>query len=77
MNTHFWGLLHLIRAVLPEMQKRRSGHLINISSIGGKICMPHLIPYGASKFALVGLSEGLRAEIAKDGIKVTTVEQAK
>jgi short-subunit dehydrogenase len=46
---------------------------VNIASIGGKIAVPHLLPYSASKFALVGLSEGLRAEVAKDGILVTTI----
>src|SRR5690349_17134153 len=47
--------------------------IVNISSIGGKVSVPHLVPYSASKFALVGLSKGLRAELMKDGIKVTTV----
>lgn len=46
---------------------------MNISSIGGKIAVPHLLPYSASKFALTGLSEGLRAELASDGFAVTTV----
>jgi len=73
MNTHFWGPLFTILEVLPEMRERRSGRIVNISSIGGKISVPHLLPYSASKFALVGLSEGLRAELAKDGIAVTTV----
>jgi short-subunit dehydrogenase len=49
------------------------GRIVNIASIGGKISVPHLLPYSASKFALVGLSEGLRAELAKDGILVTTI----
>src|SRR5947208_2088595 len=60
-------------AVLPEMQRRRSGRIVNITSIGGKLSVPHLVPYCASKFALVGFSEGLRAELLKDGIRVTTV----
>lgn len=46
---------------------------MNVSSIGGKVAIPHLVPYSASKFALTGLSEGLRAELRKDGIRVTTV----
>src|SRR4029453_14148176 len=49
------------------------GRIVNISSIGGKIGVPHLAPYCASKFALTGLSESLRAELARDGIYVTTV----
>lgn len=73
MNTHFWGPLYTSLAVLPEMRRRREGRIVNISSIGGKISVPHLVPYSASKFALVGLSEGMRAELLKDGVVVTTV----
>jgi NAD(P)-dependent dehydrogenase (short-subunit alcohol dehydrogenase family) len=73
MDTNFWGPLHAIRAVLPEMRRRHTGRIVNIASIGGMIAMPHLLPYSASKFALVGLSEGLRAELARDGILVTTI----
>jgi NAD(P)-dependent dehydrogenase (short-subunit alcohol dehydrogenase family) len=73
MDTNFWGPLHAIRAVLPEMRRRRTGRIVNIASIGGMIAMPHVLPYSASKFALVGLSEGLRAELARDGILVTTI----
>src|SRR6185369_13944533 len=73
MQAHFWGPLNTILAVLPAMRARKSGRIINISSIGGKVSVPHLVPYSASKFALVGLSKGLRAELMKDGIKVTTV----
>jgi NAD(P)-dependent dehydrogenase (short-subunit alcohol dehydrogenase family) len=73
MKVHFWGPLYTVLAVLPAMRQRREGRIVNISSIGGKVSMPHLLPYTASKFALVGLSEGLRAELAKDGIVVTTV----
>jgi short-subunit dehydrogenase len=73
MDVHFWGPLYTILAVLPAMCQRREGRIVNISSIGGKVSVPHLLPYSASKFALVGLSEGLRAELRKDGIVVTTV----
>ena len=73
MKTHFWGPLYTMLAVLPEMRARRAGRIVNISSIGGKIGIPHLAPYSASKHALVGLSSALRAELAKDGIVVTTV----
>ncbi|HEX5442169.1 MAG TPA: SDR family NAD(P)-dependent oxidoreductase [Pirellulales bacterium] len=73
LETHFWGPLHTILEVLPAMRRRGEGRIVNIASIGGKISVPHLLPYSASKFALVGLSEGLRAELAKDGVKVTTV----
>ena len=73
MRAHFYGPLNTILAVLPEMRERRDGRIVNISSIGGKIATPHLVPYSASKFALVGLSKGLNAELRKDGIVVTTV----
>jgi NAD(P)-dependent dehydrogenase (short-subunit alcohol dehydrogenase family) len=73
MKVHFWGPLYTTFAVLPSMRRRREGRIVNIASIGGKVSMPHLVPYNASKFALVGLSEGLRAELAKERIIVTTV----
>jgi short-subunit dehydrogenase len=55
------------------MRKRQSGRIVNISSIGGKISVPHLLPYSVGKFALSGFSEGLRAELARDNVYVTTV----
>lgn len=73
MNTHFWGALYMTLAVLPEMRRRKSGRIVNIASIGGKIAVPHLAPYSASKFALVGLSDALRSELMKDNVFVTTV----
>src|SRR5262249_52903527 len=73
MRTHFWGPVYTTMAVLSEMRYRGGGRIVNISSIGGKVSVPHLVPYCASKFALCGLSEGLRAELAKDNILVTTV----
>jgi short-subunit dehydrogenase len=73
MGTNFWGMLYPTLAVLPEMRKRRAGRIVNITSIGGKLGIPHLLPYSASKFAAVGFSQGLRAEVAADGVKVVTV----
>jgi NAD(P)-dependent dehydrogenase (short-subunit alcohol dehydrogenase family) len=73
MAVHFWGPLHMIMATLPHMRRTGGGRIVNIASIGGRVAVPHLVPYCASKFALVGLSDGLRAELAKDGILVTTV----
>ena len=73
MAVHFWGPLYTTLAVLPQMRRRRDGRVVNISSIGGKISVPHRVPYSASKFALTGLSEGLRAELMKDNVVVTTV----
>lgn len=73
MNTHFWGPLYMIVAALPHMRRQGAGRIVNIASIGGKISVPHLLPYSASKFALVGLSDGLHAELAAENIAVTTV----
>jgi NAD(P)-dependent dehydrogenase (short-subunit alcohol dehydrogenase family) len=73
MNTHFWGPLYMIVAALPHMRRQGHGRIVNISSIGGKISLPHLVPYSASKFALAGLSDGLRAELGQHNIVVTTV----
>ena len=73
MATHFWGPLHLMYEVLPAMRRRSFGRIVNIASIGGKIAVPHLAPYCASKFALVGLSDSVRAELSQHGIRVTTV----
>jgi NAD(P)-dependent dehydrogenase (short-subunit alcohol dehydrogenase family) len=73
MNVMFRGALHTTLAVLPYMKARGRGRIVNITSIGGKVAVPHLLPYGCAKFAHVALSEGLAAEVAKDGIRVTTI----
>jgi NAD(P)-dependent dehydrogenase (short-subunit alcohol dehydrogenase family) len=73
MATHFWGPLHLMLETTPIMRHRGFGRIVNISSIGGKVAVPHLAPYCASKFALIGLSDAVRAELERYGIRVTTV----
>ena len=73
MATHFWGPLHLILETAPVMRHRGFGRIVNIASIGGRMAVPHLAPYSASKFALVGLSDAVRAELDPHGIRVTTV----
>ncbi len=73
MNIMFWGIYNMTMAVLPQMVARKSGRIVNITSIGGKVSVPHLLAYSSAKFAAVGFSEGLHAELAKDGIVVTTV----
>jgi NAD(P)-dependent dehydrogenase (short-subunit alcohol dehydrogenase family) len=73
MATHFWGPLHFIQEVVPVMRHRRFGRIVNVSSIGGRVAVPHLGPYCASKFALTGLSDAMRAELDPYGIRVTTV----
>ena len=71
--TNFWGTLNPTLAVLPGMRERGAGRIVNITSIGGKVAVPHMLPYTCAKFAAVGLSEGLRAELADTGISVTTI----
>lgn len=73
MNIHFWAPYFTMQAVLPEMRERGEGRIVNIASIGGKVPVPHLVPYCASKFALVGLSSGMRSELVKENIYITTV----
>jgi NAD(P)-dependent dehydrogenase (short-subunit alcohol dehydrogenase family) len=73
LATHFWGPLYTMMGVLPDMRRRKEGRIVNISSIGGTISVPHLVPYCAGKFALAGLSEGVRAEALRDSVYVTTV----
>ena len=73
LATNFWGPFHLMEAVVPEMRAHGGGRIANVSSIGGLVAVPHLLPYVSSKFALTGLSLGLRAELAKDGIGVSTI----
>jgi short-subunit dehydrogenase len=73
MHTHFWGPLYMVIAALPFMRRQGEGRIVNVSSIGGKIAVPHLAPYCASKFALTGLSDSLRMELLRENILVTTV----
>src|SRR5438067_12281633 len=73
LNIYFWASLYTSLVVLPSMRQRRTGRIVNISSIGGKISVPHLLPYSVGKFALAGWSEGLRTEVAKENVSVTTV----
>ena len=73
MEVNFFAALHATYAVLPQMLERADGSIVNITSIGGKVAVPHLAPYSASKFAAVGFSEALHAELKSKGIRVTTV----
>ncbi|MBW3541616.1 MAG: SDR family oxidoreductase [Planctomycetes bacterium] len=73
IKTHLDGPRNTIEAALPDMLRRGAGRIVNIASIGGRIAVPHLVPYCASKFALVGYSQGLRCELAQRGIVVTTI----
>ncbi|MEO5969936.1 MAG: SDR family oxidoreductase [Bdellovibrionia bacterium] len=71
MSINFSGAINTTLAAMPRMEK--TGRIINITSIGGAVAIPHLLPYVASKFAMVGFSLGLRAELHQRGIKVVTV----
>ncbi len=73
MAVNFFSGLYATMALLPHLLARGGGRIVNITSIGGKIAVPHLLTYSSAKFAAVGLSEGMRAELARYGIRVTTV----
>jgi NAD(P)-dependent dehydrogenase (short-subunit alcohol dehydrogenase family) len=82
MQINFFAALYTIWAALPHLRNQqplpgakssRRASIVNIASIGGKIAVPHMLPYSAAKFALVGFSEGLHAELRSKGIRVTTV----
>jgi NAD(P)-dependent dehydrogenase (short-subunit alcohol dehydrogenase family) len=73
LDVMFWPLLHTAQAVLPQMRRRGAGKIVNITSIGGMVSVPHLLPYNCAKFAAVGLSQGLHAELRREGIIVTTI----
>ncbi|MCA9971813.1 MAG: SDR family NAD(P)-dependent oxidoreductase [Anaerolineales bacterium] len=73
LDVMYWGILYTTWAVLPQMRRRGHGRIVTVTSIGGKVSVPHLLPYNSAKFAAIGLSQGLRAELAGDGIRVTTI----
>jgi short-subunit dehydrogenase len=73
MDVMFSGMVQPTLAVLPEMIEHGQGRIVNITSIGGKVSLPHTLPYNCAKFATVGFSEGLHAELRRFGIRVLTV----
>src|SRR5881227_496003 len=73
MRLHFWAPYILQLLIVPQMRAKGEGRIVNISSIGGRIAVPHMAAYSASKFALAGFSDAIRAELARDNILVTTV----
>src|SRR5207248_2826037 len=73
MAINFWGELLPILAVLPRMREQGGGRIANVVSVGGKVAVPHMLPYNASKFALTGLTEGLRSELIRENILVTGI----
>jgi NAD(P)-dependent dehydrogenase (short-subunit alcohol dehydrogenase family) len=73
MATNFYGVMFVMRAILPVMRKQRSGRIINISSLAGVIGYKHCGPYSATKFAVEGLSQAVALEVEPFGIRITTV----
>jgi NAD(P)-dependent dehydrogenase (short-subunit alcohol dehydrogenase family) len=73
MAVHFWGPLNVIWAALPVMRQHGGGQIVNVTSLGGEVSMPHLLPYDCAKGAFLRLSEGLQVELARHGVAVTTV----
>jgi NAD(P)-dependent dehydrogenase (short-subunit alcohol dehydrogenase family) len=76
MNVNFMGTYHCVRAALPAMRQQHSGHFVMLSSVAGKLCVPALTAYRATKWAVRGFSGALRAELYDTGIGVTTVYPA-
>jgi NAD(P)-dependent dehydrogenase (short-subunit alcohol dehydrogenase family) len=73
MAANFWGPLHVVWAALPYLRERGGGRIVNITSIGGEVAVPHLLPYDCAKAAFLKLSEGLQAELSAQGTRVTTI----
>ncbi len=73
MDTNFWAVIHSIRAATPLMARQGGGHIINIASAAGRRGLPYMAVYAATKWALVGLTEGVRIELAAEDIRFTTV----
>src|SRR5439155_5175136 len=72
--TNFYGVMHMMQAVLPVMRRQRSGHIINISSVAGVVGLKHCAAYAATKFAVEGLSLSVATEVEQFGIQITVVE---
>ena len=73
MSTNYFGMIHVTKAFLPEMVRRRSGHIVNVASLAASFGLPGAAPYCASKSAMLGFSEGLRHELVGTGVGVTVV----
>lgn len=74
LDTSFWGPLHVVRAAFPHLRKSSRPRILNVASIAGRVAHPHLVPYSVGKAALDAFSDGLRSELASQGIAVTTVD---
>ncbi|MBD2079076.1 SDR family oxidoreductase [Leptolyngbya sp. FACHB-17] len=70
IDINLWGYIHTIHALLPHFLSKGSGTIVNVSSSGGKVPIPYLVPYSASKFAVTGLTQSLQSELSPKGITV-------
>jgi NAD(P)-dependent dehydrogenase (short-subunit alcohol dehydrogenase family) len=73
LGIHFWGAYHLTEAARPYLPRDGGGRIVYVSSFGGRVAAPHMAAYAAGKFALTGYADAMRAELAREGIRVTTV----
>jgi len=73
MGVNFWGAVHVTLAALPHLRRSSVARIVNITSIGAYVPIPHLLPYTSAKYAMAGFSEGLATEVADEGVRVTTV----
>ena len=73
LRTHFWAMYDAVESAIPLFERVGGGRIVNVTSIGGKVSVPHLLPYCVGKFAAVGYSEGVRSTLRRKNIIVTTV----
>lgn len=73
-DANYFGAIRMVQAVLPHMRERRSGVIVNLTSVAGRIAMPNQVPYTASKWALEGASEALAHEVRRFGVRVKIIE---
>lgn len=73
MNTNYFGMIYCTKNFLPKMLEQNSGHIVNVASVAASFGLPGIAPYCASKFAMLGFSEGLRHELKGTNVKVTVV----
>jgi short-subunit dehydrogenase len=73
LEVHFWGAYHITEACRPHLPRDGTGRIAYVSSFGGRVAAPHMAAYAAGKFALVGYADAVRTELAREGIRVTTI----
>jgi len=73
METNYFGMIYCIKNFLPSMLEKKSGHIVNVASVAASFGLPGIASYCASKFAMLGFSEGLKHELSKSGVGITVV----